>query len=122
MKFFLAWISILITVFCFSYSYAADPILIRTDCFDAILTHGINSLSNGGTIHWVKVADLKLKDPGVMLKFGVQDTNGLEKSGLVTPADTFNGHTVYFNAKYPKFLVEVLHNGEVQFTTEYIDF
>jgi hypothetical protein len=122
MKTFFIHVYVLIAVFCFSYSYAADSIPIQTDCFDATLIYGTTQLCNGKIIHWVKVADFKVKDAVVTLRFKVQDASGLEKSGLLIPSDTINGHTINFPTKYIKFLVDVLHNEEVQFTTEYFNF
>lgn len=118
----LFWSIILILVFLIPYLHAADPILIRTDCFDASLTYGINSLGNEYYLHWVKITGLRIKEAIVKLKFSVQDADGSEESGLVTPNDTFNGHTVYFSERYVKFSVGILHNGETQFVTEYINF
>ena len=119
MKVFI-WLSIFI-LFLISYSYA-DPIAIQTDCFDATLTYGINTTVDEVRLPWVKVDEFTLKSSGVMLKFSTQLEDGTIKFGLVTPCDTFNGHTVYYNNKHIKFKVEILLNDEVQYSTGSIDF
>ncbi len=121
MKVFI-WFVVVIAVFLVSYSYAADPIPIRTDCFDATLTYGINTTTSGVKLPWVKVDELTLKRSNVSLRFNTQLGDGTEKSGVVFPSDTFNGHTVYYNIKHIKFSVEVLLNNETQYTTEYVEF
>jgi len=118
----LVWFIVLIAVFCFSYVHAADPILIRTDCFDASLTYGTNSLENEEYIHWVRIADFRIKEAIVKLRFSTQDMNGLEESGLLIPNDMSNGHTIYFSERWVRFSIEVLHNEEVQFVIEYVNF
>ncbi len=121
MKVFI-WFVILIATFLVSYSHAADPIPIQTDCFDATLTYGINTTTDGAELPWVKVDELTLKRSNVSLRFNTQLKDGTEESGLVTPCDTFNGHTVYYNINHIKFKVEILLNDEVQYSTEYVEF
>lgn len=121
MKIFI-WFIILIATFLVSYSYAADPILIQTDCFDATLTYGINTTVDGVELPWVKVDELTLKRSNVKLRFSTQLEDGTEKSGIVFPSDTFNGHTVYYNIKHVKFKVEVLHEDDVQYSSGFLEF
>ena len=121
MKVFI-WLNVLITIFLVSYSHAADPIIVQTDCFDATITYGISALNDEENIHWVKVDDLVVKCENVVLQFGSQTADSTEGFGSVVPTDTHNGHTVYYSERYIKFLVEVLHDNEVEFSTEYIDF
>lgn len=122
MKILLVWFIVLIGVFCPSYVHAADPILIRTGCFDFSLTYGVSLLDDEDSIHWIKIINPRIKEAIVKLRFSVQDADGLEKSELLIPNDKFNGHTIYFSKKYVKFLVEVMHNREILFATEYIEF